>query len=191
MENDLSYLISYAVILFPASELTLMAFKRSNKTATSGGDKGSMWLLWLAIIVSIGVSVALQWYPAAKLPVSRFVINASALLFLAAGMALRWTAILSLGKMFTVDVAIQQGHRLMRSGIYKYVRHPSYAGLLLEFFGLSLYFGTWIVVVIIMVPVTAALVYRIRCEEAVLTAEFGDDYRAYQTTTKALVPGVF
>ena len=47
------------------------------------------------------------------------------------GFVIRWAAIFSLGKFFTVDVEISDQHRLKTEGIYKIVRHPSYLGLVL------------------------------------------------------------
>jgi protein-S-isoprenylcysteine O-methyltransferase Ste14 len=92
--------------------------------------------------------------------------------------------------MFTVNVAIQEKHRLVNVGMYKYVRHPSYMGMLLEFLGLSVYFGTWLCLAIVMVPITMALLYRIHCEEKVLVEEFGSEYEVYKAHTKAIIPGI-
>lgn len=92
--------------------------------------------------------------------------------------------------MFTVNVAIQEKHHLVQSGMYKYVRHPSYTGMLIEFLGLSVYFGTWICLAVVMVPITIALLYRIHCEEMVLAKEFGKQFEEYKAHTKAILPGI-
>ncbi|MCA1638381.1 MAG: isoprenylcysteine carboxylmethyltransferase family protein, partial [Acidobacteria bacterium] len=65
------------------------------------------------------------------------------LLSLLAGIIIRWTAIYSLGKYFTVTVLIKTDHRLIRSGLYKHLRHPAYAGTLLAHLGLGLSFSNW------------------------------------------------
>jgi protein-S-isoprenylcysteine O-methyltransferase Ste14 len=49
---------------------------------------------------------------------------------LVAGIAVRWTAIHTLGKYFTSTVVIKNDHRLIRAGLYKYLRHPAYTGAL-------------------------------------------------------------
>ena len=115
---------------------------------------------------------------------------AIALCILVGGMVVRWVAILSLGRMFTVDVAIQADHVLVQKGLYKFVRHPSYSGLLLEFAGLAVYFGTWVSMIVIVVPVTCAMLYRIRWEEVALRKTFGAQYAEYAAHTKSLIPGV-
>jgi len=183
-------ILIYVVILFPFSEIALLIFKRSKARASVKGDRGSLLLLWLTIIASISLTVILQWYPSAVFQLPRTITNAIALSLLAGGLIIRWLSIISLGKFFTVDVAIQEEHILVIRGMYKYVRNPSYSGLLLEFIGLAVYFGTWVSLIIIVIPIMSAIVYRIRCEEKVLLEKFGKQYEEYMTHTKSLIPGI-
>jgi Putative protein-S-isoprenylcysteine methyltransferase len=44
---------------------------------------------------------------------------------------------------------------------------------------------------VFFIPVTLAVLYRIRVEEEVLFQEFGDSYREYKSKTKKLIPGVY
>jgi len=62
---------------------------------------------------------------------------------LLAGITIRWTAVYTLGKYFTGTVLIRNDHRLIRSVLYKYLRHPAYAGSLLAHLGLGLSFSNW------------------------------------------------
>ena len=55
-----------------------------------------------------------------------------------AGLILRWWAIITLGRFFTVDVTIEKDHELVERGPFRIVRHPSYTGVLLAFVGLAL-----------------------------------------------------
>ena len=107
------------------------------------------------------------------------------------GLAVRWAAILTLRKYFTVDVAILSDHKIVMTGLYRYVRHPAYLGSLLSFLGLGISFSNWLSALVIFVPITGAFVYRIRVEERALDASLGDAYRQYQTSTKRLIPGIF
>jgi protein-S-isoprenylcysteine O-methyltransferase Ste14 len=187
---DVGSLLKYVVIIFPLSEITLLVFKRSKERSSSKRDRGSLRLLWLTIIASISLTVVLQWYPSAAFQLPRSISSAFAFCFLTGGLIIRWLSIISLGKFFTVDVAIQEEHILVLRGLYKYIRHPSYTGLLTEFIGLAVYFGTWVSLIIIVVPITSAIVYRIRCEEIVLLEKFGKHYEEYMTHTKSLIPGI-
>ena len=183
-------ILNYIVILFPVSEIALLVFKRSRERSSAKGDRGSLLLLWLTIVVSISLAIFLQWHPFAVFQVPKSITNATALCLLIAGSIVRWVSIMSLGKFFTVDVAIQEEHILVVRGLYKYVRHPSYAGLLVEFIGLALYFGSWVSLMVIVIPLAGAILYRIRCEETVLREKFGKQYEEYMAHTKSLIPGI-
>ena len=107
------------------------------------------------------------------------------------GLVVRWSAILTLGRFFNTKVAIQVGHRIVRSGLYRSVRHPSYSGLLLAFAGLGIALGSWLSLGAVLIPVAAAVVYRIRVEEGALVETFGEQYIDYCQTTKRLIPWVY
>jgi protein-S-isoprenylcysteine O-methyltransferase len=89
-----------------------------------------------------------------------------------------------------VDVAIQQGHSLVELGLYRFVRHPSYSGLLLAFLGLGLFFANWLSLVVLMVPITLAVINRIAKEERALLLALGPSYAGYCARTKRLFPGL-
>jgi protein-S-isoprenylcysteine O-methyltransferase Ste14 len=71
------------------------------------------------------------------------------------------------------------------------VRHPSYTGLIFILFAEALHTRNWIGFLLILIPPTAALLYRIHVEEAVLRSAFGEEYVVYSSTTKRLIPGVY
>jgi protein-S-isoprenylcysteine O-methyltransferase Ste14 len=117
-----------------------------------------------------------------------FVVGFTILL---AGFLLRAWAILTLGRFFTPSVQIQSGQRVVESGPYRYVRHPSYTGMLVALIGLGIALDDWLsLLVLSLLPLTGILV-RIRYEESVLLAALGDDYRDYASRTSRLVPGVW
>jgi len=108
-----------------------------------------------------------------------------------AGILLRIWAILTLGRYFTPSVQVQSGQHVVRSGPYRYVRHPSYTGMLLALIGLGVALDDWLsLLVLAVLPLTGILV-RIRHEESVLLAALGDEYREYASHTRRLVPGVW
>ena len=108
-----------------------------------------------------------------------------------AGIAVRWTAIHTLGVFFTGRVQIREGHTLIRTGLYSRLRHPAYAGSLLAYFGLGLAFSNWWTLACSVLPYLVALRYRIHVEEAVLQETFGPSYEQYARTTKRIVPWVY
>jgi protein-S-isoprenylcysteine O-methyltransferase Ste14 len=82
-------------------------------------------------------------------------------------------------------------HRIVREGIYRFIRHPAYAGSICSFIGLGVFFGNYLSVIVIGLPVTAAFLHRIRIEEKVLTAQFANEYADYSSSTKRLIPGIY
>ena len=82
-------------------------------------------------------------------------------------------------------------HQVVDTGPYRWVRHPSYSGLLLQFAGLALTFGSVPSVAVVLVPTFLALLYRIKVEEAALRTHLGARYEVYMQKTKRLVPLVF
>jgi protein-S-isoprenylcysteine O-methyltransferase Ste14 len=108
-----------------------------------------------------------------------------------AGLGVRWTAIVALGKSFSSNVAIRESQKLHRTGLYRFVRHPSYLGLLLVFVAIGLHSCSWTAFAVVLVPTTAAVLYRVHVEELALRKAFGADYVAYSRTTARLIPGVY
>ncbi len=117
-------------------------------------------------------------------------IRLLALGLLIGGLALRWTAILTLGRLFTVDVAIHSDHVIVQEGLYRLVRHPSYTGLLVAFLGLGVFFSNWLSIFGLLIPVTIAVLNRVAKEEQALLTSHGSEYAAYCARTKRFIPGL-
>ena len=111
-------------------------------------------------------------------------------LFVAGG-ALRLWPVFVLGRRFSGLVAIQPGHTLQTTGVYRIIRHPSYLGLLVSTAGWAIAFRSTIGVLLtalLLIP----LVARIRSEEAMLQSQFGAEYDAYRVRTAwRLFPGLY
>jgi protein-S-isoprenylcysteine O-methyltransferase Ste14 len=107
------------------------------------------------------------------------------------GIAIRVWAIAALGRAFRTTVEVDAGQAVVSTGPYRWVRHPSYSGLLLIAMGYGVAAGSWLSLVVCAVLPVPALLWRIRVEEAELTGVLGDSYRAYRAQTKRLIPGVW
>jgi protein-S-isoprenylcysteine O-methyltransferase len=176
--------------IYGGSELYL-AFTRRSQTQAVSRDRRSLILLWSVIIVSLWLAIQMVWlFPRAILPYSRGFYIFGFFLFLG-GLILRWYSIGYLGRYFTVDVSISIEHKLIDSGPYRYIRHPTYAGALLAFVSLGFCFGNWLTIFFLTVPIIGAVLWRIRIEESALTEALGEDYRGYVARTKRLIPWVY
>jgi protein-S-isoprenylcysteine O-methyltransferase Ste14 len=178
--------------LWPASEIVLNVLTRAKNGPATVKDRGSLALLWAAIIAGIAAGIFCARRGAVgRLGVPPTLFLSAGLALIALGLVLRWTAILTLGRFFTPNVVIQSGHTVVRTGVYRYVRHPSYSGMLVAFLGVGLGFGNWLSLLSVLIPITLALLYRIRVEERALTETLGRAYTDYCSTTKRLIPGVY
>jgi protein-S-isoprenylcysteine O-methyltransferase Ste14 len=184
-------------LVYLVSEVVLTVSRRSRSKTGTKQDKSTLGMLWVVIAVSImaGVFVgrshslrAVLW--PFELPESDW-IPAAAIGLFALGLAIRWWAIVTLGRFFTVDVTIEKDHELVERGPFRFVRHPSYTGVLLAFVGWALTLRNWVAILVVLVPIFVAFVRRMRVEESALTEALGGQYRDYIQRTKRLVPGVY
>jgi protein-S-isoprenylcysteine O-methyltransferase Ste14 len=106
------------------------------------------------------------------------------------GCVVRLVPVFVLGRRFSGLVAIQEGHKLVTSGPYRHIRHPSYLGLILGSFGWSLVFRSLIGVALSLLLIPP-LVARMNSEEALLESEFGENYARYRKRTWRLIPFVY
>ncbi|HEY1783059.1 MAG TPA: isoprenylcysteine carboxylmethyltransferase family protein [Roseiarcus sp.] len=106
------------------------------------------------------------------------------------GGVLRLAPVFVLGRRFSGLVAIQPGHRLVTSGLYGIIRHPSYLVLFVFTLGWGVAFRSS-VGVIIAVLMLFVLLARIRAEEWLLRETFGNEYDAYRAWTWRLLPYVY
>ncbi len=107
------------------------------------------------------------------------------------GTLVRAWSILTLGTFFRRDVMVETGQAVIRKGPYRWLRHPSYTGTLVNTFGLALAFGSWVGAVLAVTIATLGHLPRIRVEEAELRNGLGDAYVGYASTTARLVPGLW
>jgi protein-S-isoprenylcysteine O-methyltransferase Ste14 len=77
------------------------------------------------------------------------------------------------------------------TGPYRWVRHPSYSGLILTLLGLGPALGNWAALAVLVVVPTVGLVVRIRVEERALLEALGEPYRRFAAGRPRLLPGVW
>jgi protein-S-isoprenylcysteine O-methyltransferase Ste14 len=159
-------------------------------------DRWSLPLVGLTtgagVILAVNAAIHLPGTAiAADVPAVRWVLLVLGVGAMLAGSALRQWAVSTLGRYFTFDVRIAQGQTVVEGGPYRWVRHPSYTGLLVSLVGIGLALGDWLSVLLVAVLSTAGLVFRVQVEEAALREGLGAPYERFAATRRRLVPGIW
>jgi protein-S-isoprenylcysteine O-methyltransferase Ste14 len=108
----------------------------------------------------------------------------------ALGLALTVWARRLLGANWSGSVTVKQDHELIRTGPYRYVRHPIYSGLLLAFGGSALARADWRGLLALLIA-WLALWRKWRLEERFMRETFGTAYADYAARTPAVIPRIF
>lgn len=184
-------LLLVAVVALTLSEVTIRLRSAAHRDAVRA-DRGSV----VAVVggVAAGLVVA-AWCATTGAGAAR---SASTVLFgggialILIGIALRQWAVWVLGPFFTVVVRVSNQQTVVDRGPYRWVRHPSYLGLLLTTVGLGMALQNWMSVLSLTILPLLGLVIRIRVEESALLDTLGEPYRAYVTTSRwRLVPRIW
>lgn len=175
---------------FALGEYAVQFRSRLNKH----GVRAERASLAVVVVTVVGAVVAgfrlARWQPA-LVTGGRWQLFGFGLALMAAGFALRQWAVSTLGQFFTVDVRLHAQQTVVESGPYRWVRHPSYTGLLLFFSGLGFALTNWASLATLAVVPTVGLVVRIRAEESALIAGLGEPYRRFAAGRRRLLPGVW
>lgn len=158
-----------------------------NNPLDKGTESQIIWSVFLTQLLAV-LEAAYLRFPGS---VTWNIITSLAFIAMLAGLALRTWSIKTLGKYFTMQLAIQQEHKIIRQGPYQYLRHPSYAGAFLTYLGTIVFFHSWYSLLIALVVLPIAWIRRMHYEEKMLIAEFGDEYTAYCKSVKRILPGVW
>ena len=146
-------------------------------------------------ILAVGVIILLARIPGShalfqrpsQVPINS-IEGAAGLVLCLAGFVFAVWARLHLGRNWGMPMSLKEGHELVTTGPYHYLRHPIYSGMLLALIGSALVAGRfWFVLVVAM---GIYCVYSARTEERLMLKEFPDQYPKYMRRTKALIPFV-
>ena len=110
---------------------------------------------------------------------------------IALGFVTRIYSINLLGFNYHPTVSVTSTNTLITKGLYKWIRHPCYLGVILLIAGLLIHTNLNLYVVLSSVPVIISLAYRIKIEEDFLIKHFKTEYIEYKKTTKLLIPYIF
>jgi protein-S-isoprenylcysteine O-methyltransferase Ste14 len=165
--------------------------KRSPGAPTTRRERGSV----VGIVVQ-GVAYAAIWMierphftPIVPLPGLLQVVPALAAVALSIfSVWLTMAAVGTLGKEWSYEARLVEGHRLVTQGPYAVVRHPIYSAMLGKLVATALVISHWIGLVAGVVFFAIGTSIRVREEEKLLRSQFGAEYEAYARRVPAILP---
>jgi protein-S-isoprenylcysteine O-methyltransferase Ste14 len=174
-----------------ALEVGLVVRDLLRRRARLGRDRGTRLVVALSLAGSIFVGVLLRRsVPALDTPApAAFAVAGLVVIWM--GLAVRVWAVATLGGSFSTFVQVDAGQAVISRGPYRWVRHPSYSGLLLVALGFGLGEANWLSLAVCALAPLLGLLPRMAVEEAELTRVLGEQYRSYQRATHRLVPGLW
>jgi Putative protein-S-isoprenylcysteine methyltransferase len=146
---------------------------------------GSNTLTLTSWIATMSIPIVLSKLEIGLLPEWVFYLGIAAM---AAGIVFRQWAIAVLGRFFSGVIGVQDQQKVVKSGPYRWIRHPSYTGVLIFIVGMGLALQSWAAVLANIAVFAIAYGSRIYIEEKVLVRELGEDYVEYRKHTKRVIP---
>lgn len=186
--------ITLYIFFFSELIIWMITLRGSRGQKKEKADRGTLWLVlggWLFNIMAV------QFWGSESAPKSfrwqlpHFVYYVGIVL-VAAGIVIRYTAVFTLKRAFTLSVQTSLNQHLIQRGLYRIVRNPAYTGGLFSLLGVALIFReiTGLVTVIVIGSICYGI--RIKVEEKALASRFPKEFQAYCAQTKyRLFPGIY
>ncbi|MBN9147371.1 MULTISPECIES: protein-S-isoprenylcysteine O-methyltransferase [unclassified Nitrobacter] len=96
-----------------------------------------------------------------------------------------------LGRQWSAALEVREGHRVVRNGVYRSIRHPMYASFWLWAAAQACLLPNLVAALSGLLAVALLFFARVNFEERMMIEAFGDDYRRYMQETKRIIPGVY
>lgn len=141
---------------------------------------------WGVLLVAVAYSILWQnrfW----ERPLPTWRLGAS-VLFLALAALLSWISARALGRQWRIDAGLNPDHELVTSGPYRWVRHPIYTSMLCLILSTGFLVTPVVVLGVAIIVFMSGTQIRVRIEDQLLAARFGDQFREYRRTIPAYIP---
>lgn len=179
--------IAPALIAFGVTEFVLRRGGTARNLTASAGDRGTtLLILTTYAVVTAGLMLGPAAGPAFPPAVAWGGAGAAY-----AGLGLRWTAMVALGRFYTRTLVTVGDQRVVQSGPYRYVRHPGYLGSLMTWGGAAAATANVAMTLLVLALLLGVYARRIAVEERMLLGRLGADYARYRSRSWRLIPGVF
>ena len=178
-----------AAVVWIAVEAYLILRDRVGGKGTTTLDRRTRNYNTISLALALCLSPLICSFPALRFAGFQAPIAFWAGIFtMCSGFLLRHWSILILGKYFRTTVELARDHKVVQTGPFRYIRHPSYSGMILFCVGYGLVAQNWLSLIAAVLFPTVSLLYQIKIEETALVQGIGAEYKDYQKKTKKLIP---
>jgi len=190
MDPKIIIIIIAVSYLYGFFEVFMNLRQRSKIQVTNSSDKSSLW--WLYGLITLGYALSFS-IGATKIGRIYYwnTFFAIGMALVVIGLMVRVHSILTLKQYFTYSVAKVENHKIIETGLYKFIRHPGYLGQFIIFIGISTSISNWLSVLAMMIPITLGYLNRINIEERFMLEQLGENYLNYQKRTKRIIPMIY
>ncbi len=181
-----------AAVVWNAVEGYLILRDRGAGKGTTNQDRRTRIYNMISLELALCLSPLICWLPTLRFAGFQApVVFWAGIVVMCLGFLLRHWSIYVLGKYFRTTVELERDQKVVRTGPYRYIRHPSYSGMILFCIGYGLVAQNWLSLAAAVVLPTVSLLHRIMIEEAAMAQGIGNEYQQYQKKTKRLIPMIW
>ncbi len=190
--KDSYIIIAFFLLYLGSSILDTFMVKPPLTFAIKDDDRKSYIYLQLTsmVILFYGILDFVSFQISRAYPCEPYIMMVGFVLFLIA-ILLRCLGLQTLGTYFNLRVALYEEHQLITTGIYSKLRHPLYLAALLTVVAFACIFSSYGALLLVLLLVVPAILYRIRIEEEFLSENFKTEYQDYMKQTKRIIPGIW
>ena len=183
----------WAVMIWAFSpEFKIVRAARKSVAHSDSPDAGSYRVIVFGGGLAAAIAIPIAWMPFLRVPAAlRLGVFGLGIVTIVLGSLLRRHCWRLLGSSFTGDVRAVPNQRIMTSGAYALLRHPSYSAGILMNIGLGLALGSWASTALLALAAFAVYRYRIAVEERTLLRVVGEPYREFIRTRRRLIPFLY
>jgi protein-S-isoprenylcysteine O-methyltransferase Ste14 len=152
-----------------------------------GRERGLLFLVFIGCILLPVAYLFTNWLAFADYLLPPYVPWIGAATMVAA-LWLFWRSHTDLGQNWSRTLELRRAHQLVRHGVYRSIRHPMYASILLFGLAQGLLLQNWLAGWSGFVAFAVMYFVRVPREEQMMWEFFGDEYRDYMRQSGRLVP---
>jgi protein-S-isoprenylcysteine O-methyltransferase Ste14 len=176
------------LLIWGAFEFVSISRIRRKYSIKKTANQGSLSFIYIASSIGCALGVPIAFSKYGKIDFGFPFISILGLVLIGSGLLIRSIAKKTLESQFSYEVSIINKHKLVTTGLYKYIQHPLYLGYLLVYLGIGIVFLNWASIFLFFVPNFISILYRIFIEKKFLIENFGNQYLEYAKKTKLFIP---